>query len=95
LEVYVSKRRNKAAALMFLRKALSRYGNPDEIGTHRCPSYDAALRDLNIESRQRTGQYLNNLCELSHQPFRRRERAIQRFGRLSTLENFVAIQSSI
>jgi putative transposase len=95
LEAYVSTRRNKTAALKFLRKALRRYGNPDEIVTDRCPSYGAALRDLNMESRQRTGQYLNNLCELSHQPFRRRERAMQRFRRLSTLQKFVAIQSSI
>jgi putative transposase len=38
---------------------------------------------------------LNNLCELSHQSFRRRERAMQRFRRLSTLQKFAAIQSSI
>ena len=87
LEAYVSTRRNKTVALKFLRKALRRYGNPDEIVTDRCPSYGAALRALNMESRQRTGQYLNNLCELSHQPFRRRERAIQRFRRLSHYRN--------
>ena len=95
LEAYVSKRRNKTAALGFLRKALRHYGNPDEIVTDGCPSYGAALRNLNMESRQRTGQYLNNLCELSHQPFRRRERAMQRFKRWSTLQKFAAIQSSI
>ena len=83
LDVYVSTRRNKTAALTFLRKALRRYGNPDEILTDRCASYAAALRDLNMQSRQITGPYLNNLCELSHQPFRRGERAMQRFLRLS------------
>ena len=57
LEVYVSTRRNKTAALTFLRKALRRYGKPDEIVTDRCPSYGAALCDLNMQSRQRTGQY--------------------------------------
>jgi putative transposase len=56
LEAYVSTRRNKTAALTFLRKALRRYGNPDEIVTDRCPPYGAALRDLNMESRQITGQ---------------------------------------
>jgi putative transposase len=50
---------------------------------------------LDMESRQITGQYLNNLCEPSHQPFRRRERAMRRFRRLSTLQKFVAIQPSI
>ncbi len=95
LEAYVSKRRNKAAALKFLGKLLRWYGNPDEIVTDRCPSYGATLRDLNMESRQRTRQYLNNPCELSHQPFRRRERAIQQFKRWSTLQKFATIQSSI
>jgi putative transposase len=95
LEAYVSKRRNKTAALKFLGKLLRRYGNPDEIVTDRCPSYGAALRDVNMEFRQRTGQYLNNLCELSHQPFRRRVRAMQRFKRWSTLQKFAAIQSSV
>jgi putative transposase len=83
LEAYVSTRRNKIAALTFLRKALRRYGNPDEIVTDRCQFHGAALRDLNMQSRQIIGRNLNNLCELSHQPFRRRERAIQRFRRLS------------
>jgi len=36
-----------------------------------------------------------NQFYLSHQPFRRRERAMQRFLRLSTLQKFAAIQSSI
>ena len=33
LESYVTKRRNKAAALKFLRKAMKRYGNPQIIVT--------------------------------------------------------------
>ena len=95
LEAYVSRRRNKAAALKFLGKLLRRYGNPDEIVTDKCPSYAAALRELNLQFKQNTEQYLNNLCELSHQPFRRRERAMQGFRRWSTLQKFAAIQSSV
>jgi putative transposase len=95
LEAYVSRRRNKAAAMTFLRKALRCYGNPDEIVTDKCPSYGAVLRELNLQFKQNTGQYLNNLCELSHQPFRRRERAMQGFRRWSTLQKFAAIQSSV
>jgi putative transposase len=41
LEAYVSRRRNKTAALKFLGKLLRRYGNPDEIVTDGCPSYGA------------------------------------------------------
>lgn len=42
-----------------------------------------------------TGRYLNNLCETSHQPFRRRERAMSRFRRMSNLQKFAAIHASV
>jgi putative transposase len=61
LEAYVFTRRYRTAASKFLQKALRRYANPDEIVTDRCPSYGAVLHDLNMESRRRAGQYLNNL----------------------------------
>jgi putative transposase len=38
LEAYVSKRRNKSAALKFLGKLLRQHVHPDEIVSHRCPS---------------------------------------------------------
>ena len=95
LEAYVSKRRDKVAAKRFLRKAVRNYGIPSTIVTDRCPSYGVALRDLGMQSSQKTGRYLNNSCELSHQPFRRRERAMQPFRRWSTLQKFVAVQSVI
>ena len=72
LDAYVSRRRDKVAAKRFFRKAVRNYGKPGTIVTDRCPSYGAALRDLGMQSSQKTGRYLNNSCELSHQPFRRR-----------------------
>lgn len=38
LESYVTKKRDKASALKFLRIAMKRYGNPQVIVTDRCPS---------------------------------------------------------
>src|SRR5210317_320568 len=43
LEAVVTKRRNKKAALKFLRKLMKRYGRAEEIVTDRLPSYRAAL----------------------------------------------------
>jgi len=40
-------------------------------------------------------RWLNNRAENSHQPFRRRERAMIRFRRMRTLQKFVAIHASI
>lgn len=70
LESYVTKRRNKAAALKFLKKAMKRYGNPQTVVTDRCPSYRAAMKDIGNQDRQDVGRHKNNRVENSHLPFR-------------------------
>jgi putative transposase len=95
LESGVTKRRNKQAALKFLRKLMKRHGRTEEIVTDRFPSYRAALRELGSVDRQTTGRWLNNRVENSHLPFRRRDRAMQRFRRMRSLQKFAAIHSSV
>ena len=46
LESFVTKKRNKAVALKFLKKTMKRYANPQVIITDRCPSYRAAMKDI-------------------------------------------------
>jgi putative transposase len=50
LQGVVAKRRNKKAALKFVRRLMRRYGQPDQIVTDRLPSYRAALRELGARS---------------------------------------------
>ena len=95
LEAYVTKKRDRRAALKFLRKAMKRYGHPNAIVTDRLRSYRAALKMIGNEDRQRTGRWLNNRAENSHQPFRRRERAMAKFRSAKSLQKFVSIHSSI
>ena len=95
LEAYVTKTRNKAAALKFLKKAMKRYGSPKIIATDGLASYRAAMRDIGNEPKQRTGRYLNNRIESSHLPFRRRERAMLRFRRMRNLQKFAAMHASV
>ena len=95
LEAYATKTRNRKAALMFLRKVMKRYGQPDVFVTDRLRSYRAALRDVGMAKRQAIGQWLNNRVENSHQPMRRRERAMQRFRRMRSLQKFAAVHSSV
>jgi len=73
LECYVMKKRDRLAALRFLKKAMKRYGQPKVIVTDRLRSYGAAMRDIGNQEGQNTEQYANNRAENSHQPFRRRE----------------------
>ena len=95
LEAFVSKKRDRQAALKFLRKLMKRSGRPDAIVTDRLRSYRAALRELGASGLQQAGRWLNNRAENSHLPFRRREHAMLRFRRMPSLQKFVAVHSSI
>ena len=46
LESYITKTRDKAAALTFMKKALKRHGSPEAITTDGLRSYGAAMREL-------------------------------------------------
>ncbi len=95
LEVFVTKQRDRKAALKFLRKAMKRYGNPQVIVTDRLRSYQAAMRETGNEARQETGRWLNNRAENLHQPFRRRERAMMKFRSAKSLQKFATVHASI
>ena len=95
LEAIVSKRRDKKAALKFLRKLMKRHGRPEELVTDKLRSYGAALKEIGGEDRRITGRWENNRAENSHQPFRRRERAMLRFRRMHSLQKFASVHSSV
>ena len=94
LESFVTKKRDKSAALKFLKKALKRHGRAETIDTDGLRSYPAAMRKLGNLHRREMGQWKNNRAENSHLPFRRRERAMLRFRRTSTLQKFVSVHAS-
>ena len=95
LESFVTKMRDKKAALKFLRKAMRKHGRPEVVVTDRLRSYGAALKEIGGTARQETGRWLNNRAENSHLPFRRRERAMQRFRRMRSLQMFVSVHASV
>ena len=95
LESYVTKTRDKKAALKFLKKAMRKHGSPEVIVTDGLASYGAALKEIGAAERQETGRWLNNRAENSHLPFRRRERAMLRFRRIRSLQKFAAVHASI
>lgn len=95
LESFVTKKRDKKAALKFLKKSLKRHGGAGEFVTDRLRTYGAALCELGIRDRQQTGRWMNNRAENSHQPFGRRERAMVRFRRMRTLQKFASVHASV
>jgi putative transposase len=95
LESFVTRRRDRKAALKFLKKAMRRHGSPEAIVTDRLRSYGAALREIGATALQQTGRHLNNRAENSHLPLRRRERAMLRVRRMRSLQTFAAVHSSV
>ena len=95
LEVFATKRRDRRAALTFLKRAMKRYGRPASIVTDRLRSYRAAMNVIGNAADQTCGRWINNRAELSHQPFRRREGAMAKFRDVKTLQKFAAVHASI
>ena len=95
LEVFATKRRDRRAALAFLKRTMKRYGRPRSIVTDRLGSYGAAMNAMGIVERQECGRWLNTRTENSHQPFRRREGAMAKFRHVKVLQKFAAVHAAI
>ena len=67
LEAFVTKTRDKAAALKFMKKLMKRHGCAKAITPDGLRSYKAAMAELNIAERQEIGRWANNRAENSHQ----------------------------
>ena len=55
----------------------------------------SGMSELGSATKQNIGRWLNNCAENSHLPFRRRERAMQRFRSTRSLQKFTPIHSSV
>jgi putative transposase len=58
-------------------------------------SYGAAKREILPGVEHRQSRYLNNRCEVSHQPSRRRERHMRRFKSPRHAQQFLSIHTPI
>ena len=92
-EAFVSKNRDRKAALKFPRKLMRRYGRPDTIVTDRLMSYRTAVHEMGGSGLQQAGRWLNNRAENFHLPFRRREDTMLRFGRMRGFQKFTTVHS--
>jgi len=95
LESYITRKRDKSAALRFFKKTLKRHGRTEAIVTDGLKSYRAAIRELGNLERREMGRWLNNRAENSHLPFRRRERAMLRFRQMKSLQKFASVHANV
>jgi putative transposase len=91
----VTATRDKAAAVKLLKRILKKYGRPQKIVTDGLRAYSAAMKEVGNADRQEVGRGLNNRAENSHQPFRRRERGMQRFRSMKTLQKFSSVHAEV
>jgi putative transposase len=96
LDVLVQSRRNTKSAKRFFRKLLKglRYV-PKVIVADKLGYYGAAKREILPGVEHRQSRYLNNRCEVSHQPTRRRERHMRRFKSAGHAQRFLATHTPI
>jgi putative transposase len=94
LESFVTKRHDRKSAFKFLWKTMKHHGRLNIFVTDKLRSYGAAMKEICNVDKQETGRWLNNRAENSHQPFRRRQRAMLRFRRMQSLQKFVAVHAS-
>ncbi|WP_299754965.1 IS6 family transposase, partial [uncultured Boseongicola sp.] len=66
LESFVTKTRDRKAALNFLKKTMRRHGLPKTLVTDKLRSYGAAMKVVGDANKQKTGRWLNNRAENSH-----------------------------
>jgi putative transposase len=95
LEAVVTTKRDKRAALKLLKRIMKKYGSPCSIVTDGCGAYSAAMKEIGVPERHEVGRRLNNRAENSHQPLRRRERAMQRFRSMKTLQKFSSVHAQV
>ena len=53
------------------------------------------MKEIGAADRHEVGGRLNNRAENSHLPFRRRERAMQRFRSMKTLQKFSSVHAQV
>jgi len=53
------------------------------------------MKVIGNDARQETECWLNNRAENSHQPFRRREKAMAKFRSPATLQKFTSVHASV
>jgi putative transposase len=95
LETVVTAKRDKGAALKFLKRIMKKYGRSRSVVTDGLCSYPAAMKEIGNVDRHKVGRRLNNRAENSHQPFRRRERAMQWFRSAKTLQKFSSVHAQV
>jgi transposase-like protein len=89
VEVYVSERRNAAAARAFFERAIEETTvQPERVTTDKAGCYPPALQAVLPQAVHRTAKYLNNGLERDHGHLKQRVRPMSGFNNLVSADGF-------
>ena len=94
-EIVQTRRDTKAAKRLLIRLLKKQALAPKRIVTDKLRSYGAAKRDVMPAIEHRSHKGLNNRAENSHLPLRKRERVMQGFRSVGSLQQFVPVFSAV
>lgn len=96
LDEIVQSRRDTKAAKRLLTRLMKKQGSvPKRIITDKLSSYGAARRQVMPTVEHRSHKGLNNRAENSHRPLRKRERMMQGFRSVGSLQRFTSVFSAV
>jgi len=96
LDLFVSAKRDKKAALKLMRKLLKKHGfAPQTIVTDKWRAYAAAFRQPGLAAWHHQAKWKNNRIEGSHVRIRPRERAMQGFRTHGAAQRFLSIHAAV
>ena len=74
---------------------MKRHGQANVLVKDKLGSCGAVMKVRGNVEKQETDRWLNNRSENAHQMFRQRERAMQRFRQMRSLQKFAAVPAPI
>lgn len=96
LDEIVQSRRNTKAAGRLLQRLWKKQGlEPKRLVTHKLGFYGAARRQIMPPIEHLSHKGLNNRAENSHVPLRKRERMMQGFRSVGSLQRFISVFSAL
>jgi putative transposase len=95
LDAVVTARRDKAAALKFLKRIMRKYGQPQSVVTDGLRAYSAAMKEIGAADRHEVGRRLNNRAENSHQAISTTRASDAAVRSMKTLQKFSSVHAQL
>ena len=91
LDILIQKRKNKKAAIRFLKRLLGSHPEPRVIVTDKLRSYLKPVKNLCPNADHRRHKGLNNRVENAHQPTRRREKSMIKMKLVTSAQTMLSL----